>query len=75
VRPAPEFRGYPWNLEKQTAAEARARAWEHRGGTFGRTARAVGEALGRFGGKLQRKAEKLMSAQQYEEFLKTAGGH
>ena len=60
VRPAPEFRGYPWNLEKQTAAEARARAWEDRGGTFGRTARALGEALGRFAGKFQHKAEKLM---------------
>ena len=30
TRPAPEFRGYSWNLEKHTAAHARARAWEAR---------------------------------------------
>ncbi len=58
---APDFRGYPWNLEKRTAAQARARAWENRGGAFGRTARAVGGALGRFVGRVQRKAGKLFN--------------
>ena len=60
MRPAPEFRGYPWNLEKHTAAEARAKAWNERGGPVGRTARAVGSALGRFVGRVQNKAEKLI---------------
>jgi ectoine hydroxylase-related dioxygenase (phytanoyl-CoA dioxygenase family) len=60
LRPAPEFHGYPWNLEKHTAADARARAWNERGGTLGRTARALGGALGRFVGRVQRKAEKLI---------------
>jgi hypothetical protein len=60
TRPAPEFRGYPWNLEKHTAADARAQAWENRGGTAGRTARAIGGMLGRLVGRVQRKAEKLI---------------
>ena len=60
MRPAPEFRGYPWNLEKHTAAEARTKAWNERGGTVGRTARALGGALGRFVGRVQCKAEKLI---------------
>ena len=60
MRPAPEFRGYPWNLEKHTAADARAHAWEERGGTVGRTARALGGMLGRFVGRVQRKAEKFI---------------
>ena len=60
VRPAPDFQGYPWNLEKHTAADERAQAWENRGGTTGRTARAIGGMLGRFVGKIQRKAEKLI---------------
>lgn len=60
MRPAPEFLGYPWNLEKHTAAGARAQAWENRGGTIGRTARAFGGALGRFVGRVLRKLEKLI---------------
>jgi len=60
MRSAPEFRGYPWNLEKQTAADARARAWKGRGGTAGRTARAIGGMLARFVGRVQRKTEKLI---------------
>lgn len=61
MKPAPEFRGYPWNLEKHTAADARAAAWENRGGPLGRTARAIGGALGRFIGRVRRKAGKLFS--------------
>ncbi len=60
VQPAPEFRGYPWNLEKHTSADARAKAWENRGGMIGKAARAIGGALGRFAGRVQRKAEKLI---------------
>lgn len=64
VRPAPEFRGYPWNLEKHTAADARAHAWKERGGTVGRTARVLGRTLGQFIGRIQRKAEKLIGGKQ-----------
>jgi ectoine hydroxylase-related dioxygenase (phytanoyl-CoA dioxygenase family) len=44
VRPNPDFRGYPWNAEKRTAAQARRAAWENRGGAIGRTLRALGKA-------------------------------
>lgn len=60
VTPAPDFQGYAWNLEKHTAAQARAEAWKNRGGTVGKTARAIGGMLGRFAGRLQRKAGKLI---------------
>ena len=60
VTPAPEFHGYPWNLEKHTAADARAAAWKERGGTFGRTARAIGGALGKFVGRVRRKMENMI---------------
>ena len=58
IRPAPEFRGYPWNLEKHTAAEERARAWAGRNAPTGFAARAIGGMIGRFVGRVQRKAEK-----------------
>jgi hypothetical protein len=57
--PAPEFRGYPWNLEKHTAAEARAEAWKNRGGVLGRAARATGSAIGRFANRACRKVARL----------------
>ena len=60
LRPAPDFRGYPWNIEKHTSAQARARAWEDRGGAFGRAARNAGATLGRLAGRALRKAEKLI---------------
>ena len=60
MRPAPEFRGYPWNLEKHTAADARAQAWKERGGATGRTARAIGGMLGRLVGRVQRVAESFL---------------
>ncbi len=60
VRATPDFQGYPWNLEKHTAADERAEAWKNRGGTTGRTARALGGMLGRFVGRVQRKAEMLI---------------
>jgi len=41
VRPNPEFRGYPWNLTKKTAAQERKVAWENRGGMLGRASRRV----------------------------------
>ena len=59
MRPAPEFSGYPWNLEKRTAANARAAAWRERGGPLGRTARAIGGALGRSAKRVGRKAAKI----------------
>jgi len=37
--PKPEFKGYQWNAEKSTAAQARREAWENRGGALGRAAR------------------------------------
>ena len=64
MRPAPEFRGYPWNLKKHTAANDRAQAWQNRGGPAGRTARAIGGMLGRFVGKVQSKAEKLIRGKE-----------
>ncbi len=60
VTSAPEFRGYEWNLEKHTASQARAQAWENRGGAVGKTTRAIGGLLGRFAGRLQSKAQKLI---------------
>ncbi len=39
MRPAPEFRGYPWNQEKRTAAQERRKAWETRGGSLARAGR------------------------------------
>ena len=64
VRPAPDFQGYPWNLEKHTAADARAKAWNERGGTVGCTARSIGGMLGRLVGRVQRKAEKLIRGKE-----------
>ncbi len=61
VTPAPHFRGYAWNIEKHTPAQARAEAWKNRGGVLGKAARAVGRALGSFTERLQRKAAKLLS--------------
>ena len=64
VQPAPEFRGYPWNLEKHTAAEARAQAWENRGGAMGRTARVIAGAIGRFVGRVRRTAGRLIGGKE-----------
>ncbi len=64
VHSAPEFRGYPWNLEKRTAADARAKAWSERGGLLGRTARAIGGALGRFFRRVRRKAGSLIRGKE-----------
>lgn len=36
VRPNAAFAGYAWNAAKRTAAQARAKAWENRGGALGR---------------------------------------
>ncbi|HSI15086.1 MAG TPA: phytanoyl-CoA dioxygenase family protein [Chthoniobacter sp.] len=47
VRPNPEFRGYPWNAQKHTAAQDRRVSWENRGGAVGRAARGAGEAIRR----------------------------
>lgn len=38
-RPDPSFTGFAWNTEKHTAAQARRRAWENRGGVVGRATR------------------------------------
>ncbi len=58
VRPCAEFRGYPWNAEKRTAAQARNAAWQNRGGPLGRTFRAAAKAgaglLARVRGKVAR---------------------
>jgi len=59
IRQAPDFRGYPWNLEKHTAANERAQAWENRGGATGRAARAVGGMLDRFANRVRRKAGRI----------------
>ncbi len=57
-RPDTEFRGYPWNMEKRTAAQARHAAWENRGGALGRASRAAAKAgagmLRRVRGKVAR---------------------
>jgi len=39
VTPNPAFNGYGWNAEKSTAAQARRKAWENRGGVAGRLVR------------------------------------
>ena len=58
VRPDAAFRGYPWNTEKRTAAQARHEAWQNRGGALGRATRAAGKAgaglLARVRGKAAR---------------------
>jgi len=49
-RPNPDFRGYPWNAEKHTAAQERRDSWENRGGRVGRAVRGAGEAIRRKAG-------------------------
>jgi 2-keto-3-deoxy-L-rhamnonate aldolase RhmA/ectoine hydroxylase-related dioxygenase (phytanoyl-CoA dioxygenase family) len=53
VRPNPAFTGYAWNAEKRTAAQARARAWENRGGVLARAARSVTSTFRTLGGRLK----------------------
>jgi ectoine hydroxylase-related dioxygenase (phytanoyl-CoA dioxygenase family) len=60
ITPAPEFHGYEWNLEKRTAAQARAKAWENRGGPLGRAMRACGGALGNFAARVRRRLVRLV---------------
>jgi hypothetical protein len=52
VRSDPEFTGFPWNAEKQTAAQARRKAWENRGGPLGRVGRRVVRSLRSVRGKV-----------------------
>jgi ectoine hydroxylase-related dioxygenase (phytanoyl-CoA dioxygenase family) len=47
AREDPDFKGYPWNAEKFTAAQARREAWENRGGALGRASRRAADAVGR----------------------------
>jgi ectoine hydroxylase-related dioxygenase (phytanoyl-CoA dioxygenase family) len=47
VTPDPQFQGYPWNMEKSTAAQVRRAAWENRGGLMGRAARGAGALVSR----------------------------
>ena len=58
MRPDADFRGYPWNMEKRTAAQARNAAWQNRGGALGRASRAAVKAstglLARVRGKVAR---------------------
>lgn len=60
VRPNPEFRGYPWNIEKQTAAQDRRESWNNRGGAVGRAARSTGEAIRRTMGKVRSRVGRLL---------------
>ena len=46
-RPDPSFTGFPWNAEKHTAAQARRKAWENRGGAVGRATRQLAAAFSR----------------------------
>ena len=58
ARPSPGFRGYAWNIEKRTAAQARRTVWQNRGGALGRASRtavqAVARQLARVRGKIGR---------------------
>jgi hypothetical protein len=47
VRANPEFRGFPWNVEKHTAAQDRRESWDNRGGAVGRAARDARQAIRR----------------------------
>ena len=59
VRPDAEFRGYPWNAEKRTAAQARNAAWQNRGGALGRTARAAAKTGAALLARVRGKAARL----------------
>jgi ectoine hydroxylase-related dioxygenase (phytanoyl-CoA dioxygenase family) len=48
----PSAREYPWNVEKQTAREVRAQAWEARGGRLGRVRRKLGGVVAKLGIRL-----------------------
>jgi ectoine hydroxylase-related dioxygenase (phytanoyl-CoA dioxygenase family) len=45
LRPDPDFKGYPWNESKNTAAAGRARAWQARGGVIGQATRRLGASI------------------------------
>jgi len=60
VTPNPEFRGYPWNMEKHTAAQDRRESWNNRGGAVGRAARSTGEVIRRTVGKVRNRVGRLL---------------
>ena len=60
VRPDAEFRGYPWNMEKRTAAQARNAAWQNRGGALGRAGRAAVKAGTRLLARVRGKVGRLL---------------
>jgi hypothetical protein len=55
VRANPEFRGFPWNAEKRTAAQDRRESWDNRGGAVGRAARDAGQVIRRTMHKVRRR--------------------
>jgi ectoine hydroxylase-related dioxygenase (phytanoyl-CoA dioxygenase family) len=48
MRPAEQKQDNYWNRKKQTAAQARRKEWENRGGFLGKTSRRVRSVLGRY---------------------------
>ena len=60
VRPDTAFRGYPWNGEKHTAAQARHTAWQNRGGPLGRASRAALNAAAGLLARVRGKAARLL---------------
>jgi ectoine hydroxylase-related dioxygenase (phytanoyl-CoA dioxygenase family) len=52
--PNPAFNGYQWNAEKTTAAEARRKEWENRGGMVGRAKREARKFIERLKRKVPR---------------------
>ena len=56
ARPDPDFRGFPWNASKRTAAQDRREMWEMRGGSLGRAGRRVLSAMNRTLRRLRQRA-------------------
>jgi len=56
ARPNPDFKGFPWNSTKCTAAQERCAAWENRGGMLGRASRRTATAAARVFRAVRRRA-------------------
>lgn len=59
VKPSADFKGYAWNNEKRTAAQARREAWENRGGALGRVTRETRRRVRQTLSRVKQKARSL----------------